>query len=75
MSPLDYGIDPRLRMKDILCIVNFSQAEVYRKIDANVFPRGIRESHRISIYHLSEVKLAIESNFKYDFTDVNEHRK
>ncbi|OHD90963.1 MAG: hypothetical protein A3G19_02540 [Sulfuricurvum sp. RIFCSPLOWO2_12_FULL_43_24] len=74
MTPLDFGIDPRLRMKDILNLVNFSQAEVYRKIEANVFPRGIRESHRISIYRLSEVKLAIESGFKYDFSEINATR-
>jgi predicted DNA-binding transcriptional regulator AlpA len=69
------GIDPRLRMVDLLPILAISEAEVYRRIEAGYFPRGIRESHRVSIYLLSEVRIAIESGFTHDFSVINALRK
>lgn len=69
------GIDPRLRMTDLLPILAISEAEVYRRIEAGHFPRGIRESHRVSVYLLSEVRIAIESGFNHDFSAINAIRK
>jgi predicted DNA-binding transcriptional regulator AlpA len=69
------GIDPRLRMTDLLPILGISQAEIYRRIEAGYFPKGIRESHRISVYLLSEVRLALETGFSHDFSVINETRK
>jgi len=69
------GIDLRLRMSDLLPILGVSQAEVYRRIEAGRFPRGIQESHRISVYLLSEIHLAIDSGFKHDFSELNSSRK
>jgi predicted DNA-binding transcriptional regulator AlpA len=68
------GIDPRLRMNDLLPILGVSQAEIYRRIESGKFPKGIRESHRISVYLLSEVRLALESGFTYDFSSINSTR-
>jgi predicted DNA-binding transcriptional regulator AlpA len=70
-----FGIDPRCRMADLLTILGISQAEIYRRIEANRFPKGIRESHRISVYLLSEVRLALEPGFSHDFAAINETRK
>jgi predicted DNA-binding transcriptional regulator AlpA len=72
---LALGIDPRLRMNDLLPILGVSQAEIYRRIESGKFPKGIRESHRISVYLLSEVRLALESGYSHDFSVVNETRK
>lgn len=72
---LALGIDPRLRMSDLLPILGVSQAEIYRRIESGKFPKGIRESHRISVYLLSEVRLALESGYSHDFSVVNETRK
>lgn len=69
------GIDPRLRMVDLLPILAISEAEIYRRIDAGRFPKGIRESHRVSIYLLSEVRLALETSFSHDFSHINADRK
>lgn len=74
-SMLAFGFDPRLRMHDLPKILGFSQAEIYRRIDSGKLPRGIRESHRITVYLLSEIKLAIESGFEYDFSEINTMRK
>lgn len=74
-SMLAFGFDPRLRMQDLPKILGFSQAEIYRRIVAGQFPRGIRESHRITVYPLSEVKLAVESGFQHDFSAINVLRK
>jgi predicted DNA-binding transcriptional regulator AlpA len=68
------GIDPRLRMNDLLPILGVSQAEIYRRIESGKFPKGIRESHRISVYLLSEVRLALESGFTHDFSSINSTR-
>jgi predicted DNA-binding transcriptional regulator AlpA len=62
-------------MSDLLPILGVSQAEIYRRIEAGRFPRGIRESHRISVYLLSEIRLAIDSGYSHDFSVVNEARK
>jgi predicted DNA-binding transcriptional regulator AlpA len=72
---MSLGIDPRLRMSDLPAILAISQAEIYRRIELGKFPRGIRESHRVSVYLLSEVRIAIESGFKYDFSELNSSRK
>jgi predicted DNA-binding transcriptional regulator AlpA len=69
------GIDPRLRMSDLITILGISQAEIYRRIENNRFPRGIRESHRVSVYLLSEVRLALDSGFAHDFSEINLGRK
>lgn len=69
------GIDPRLRMDDLLPILAISEAEVYRRIEAGHFPKGIRESHRVSVYLFSEVRIAIESGFTHDFSAINAKRK
>lgn len=71
----DFGLDQRLRMVDLLPILALSEAEIYRRIEAGVFPKGIRESHRVSVYLLSEVRLAIESGFTHDFSAINASRK
>jgi len=70
-----FGIDPRLRMVDLLPILAISEAEIYRRIEAGRFPKGIRESHRVSIYLLSEVRLALETSFSHDFSHINADRK
>lgn len=69
------GIDPRLRMDDLLPILAISEAEVYRRIEAGHFPKGIRESHRVTVYLFSEVRIAIESGFTHDFSAINTKRK
>jgi predicted DNA-binding transcriptional regulator AlpA len=62
-------------MVDLLPILAISKAEVYRRIEAGHFPRGIRESYRVSVYLLSEVRIAIESGFNHDFSAINAIRK
>lgn len=74
-SMLALGFDPRLRICDLPKILGFSKAEIYRRIEVGKFPRGIRESHRITVYLLSEIKLAIESGFEHDFSEINAMRK
>lgn len=72
---LALGIDPRLRMSDLPAILGISEAEIYRRIDSGKFPRGVRESHRVTVYFFSEIKVAIESGFEHDFSQINDIRK
>jgi len=69
------GLDPRLRMSDLLPILGISEAEIYRRINLDKFPKAIRESHRVSVYLLSEIKLALDSGYSHDFSAINEMRK
>lgn len=69
------GLDPRLRMSDLLPILGVSEAEVYRRIDLDKFPKAIRESHRVAVYLLSEIKLALDSGYSHDFSVINSTRR
>lgn len=74
MSPLDYGIDPLLRMKDLLQMMSVSDDTIYRYIRDHKFPKGENITHKVTFYKLSEVRLAIESGFKHDFSEINATR-
>ncbi|TIU88788.1 MAG: AlpA family phage regulatory protein [Mesorhizobium sp.] len=56
-------IEQSLRLPQVIAITGLSRSEIYRRIQAGLFPKQTRKSHRVSVWKGSEIKAYQEAVF------------
>ena len=57
------GIDPVLRLKDVLYCTGLSKTTIYRLISESRFPKQIKLSQKVSAWKQSEIQAFIDGKY------------